>query len=163
MTTTPLQNTFREVMAGVAQPVTVITTMADNIPHGTTVGAFASLSMEPPMVLASLDRRSSLLALLQQTGRFGVNVLGAGHATLALRFAKKGPELFHGVGWNADNDLPRLVTAPGWIACDVAEFVNGGDHIIVLGTVVAVDRAHHQPLTYHMRSFGTHVPLDEAV
>ena len=54
-----LRERFREVMAGVATPVSVVTGMAGGLPHGTTVSAFASLSMDPPMVLVSLDRRPS--------------------------------------------------------------------------------------------------------
>jgi hypothetical protein len=51
---------FREAMAGVPTPVTVATSMAGGLPHGTTVSAFATLSMAPPMVLVSLDRGSDL-------------------------------------------------------------------------------------------------------
>jgi flavin reductase (DIM6/NTAB) family NADH-FMN oxidoreductase RutF len=57
-------DTFRDVMAGVPTPVPVVTTQVDDRPHGTTVRAFASLSMAPPMLLAALDRRSKLLARL---------------------------------------------------------------------------------------------------
>ena len=58
-----LQARFREVMAGVPTPVSVITSMGDGLPHGTTVSAFASLSMTPPMVLVSLDRDEQLLCV----------------------------------------------------------------------------------------------------
>ena len=75
-TSVTLTEHFREVMAGVATPVTVVTAMSDGPPHGTTVSAFASLSMNPPMVLVSLDRGSELLSLIQESRRFGVNVLG---------------------------------------------------------------------------------------
>jgi flavin reductase (DIM6/NTAB) family NADH-FMN oxidoreductase RutF len=75
-TSRSLTEHFREVMAGVATPVTVVTAMSDGLPHGTTVSAFASLSMNPPMVLVSLDRGSELLSLIQESRRFGVSVLG---------------------------------------------------------------------------------------
>ncbi len=149
-------------MANVAQPVTVITVRERGTPYGTTVGAFTSLSMEPPMVLVCLDRRSDLLAVLRRAGRFGVNVLGSSHSELALRFAKKGTDKFLGVAWDDQDGLPRLGGAPGWLACDVADLVDGGDHVIVLGTVLAAQAAHVEPLTYHRRSFGTHAPLRES-
>ncbi|WP_246629828.1 flavin reductase family protein [Modestobacter lapidis] len=156
-----LQTRFREVMAGVATPVSVVTAMGDGLPHGTTVSAFASLSMEPPMVLVSLDRGSDLLALVRDTHRFGVNVLGADQSELALAFARKGGTgKFNGVRWEVDSDLPRLPGAPGWLACEVAQLVEGGDHVVALGTVVAADTVHGQPLTYHGRLFGTHAALD---
>jgi flavin reductase (DIM6/NTAB) family NADH-FMN oxidoreductase RutF len=158
---TELQTHFREVMAGVATPVSVVTAMGDGLPHGTTVSAFASLSMDPPMVLVSLDRKSDLLAIVRETHRFGVNVLGSDQSSLALAFARKGGTgKFNGVRWEVDNDLPRLPGAPGWLACDVAQLVDGGDHVVALGNVVAADTEHGSPLTYHGRLFGTHAALD---
>lgn len=155
--------TFREVMAGVATPVSVITTLCEGLPHGTTVSAFASLSMDPPMVLVSLDRGSDLLARVQLTRRFGVNVLGAGQADLALAFARKGGAgKFDGVAWDTACGLPRLPGAPGWLACDVSALVDGGDHVIALGTVVAAECTDAPPLTYHARVFGTHAALEGA-
>lgn len=157
-----LQDTFRQVMAGVATPVSVITAMGDGLPHGTTVSAFASLSMTPPMVLVSLDRGSDLLALVRETGRFGVNVLGADQSRLALAFAKKGGTgKFSGIRWDVDSALPRIPGAPGWLACDVSALVDGGDHVVALGTVVAADTAQGAPLTYHGRVFGTHAALEQ--
>lgn len=157
-----LQDRFREVMAGVATPVSVITSLAGGRPHGTTVSAFASLSMDPPMVLVALDRGSDLLAVVKQSGRFGVNVLGAHQHDLALVFAKKGGAgKFAGVRWETDNDVPRLSGAPGWVACEVATLVDGGDHVIALGLVADAEITDGRPLTYHRRVFGTHAPLDK--
>ena len=157
-----LQARFREVMAGVATPVSVVTALADGRPHGTTVSAFASLSMNPPMVLVALDRGSELLARVRQCGRFGVNVLGATQSALALTFAKKGGTgKFDGVHWELHDDLPRLPGAPGWLACDVAALVDGGDHVLALGTVVAAETLDGRPLTYHGRAFGTHTLIEE--
>jgi flavin reductase (DIM6/NTAB) family NADH-FMN oxidoreductase RutF len=157
-----LQTRFREVMAGVATPVSVVTGMAGGLPHGTTVSAFASLSMTPPMVLVSLDRQSELLSLIRESGRFGVNVLGADQSALALAFARKGGTgKFNGVRWEIDHDLPRLPGAPGWLACEVAQLVDGGDHVVALGTVVAAETVDGRPLTYHGRLFGTHAALEQ--
>jgi flavin reductase (DIM6/NTAB) family NADH-FMN oxidoreductase RutF len=153
---------LREVMAGVATPVSVVTTLAGGRPHGTTVSAFTSLSMSPPMVLVSLDRRSGLLARLAQGSPFGVNVLGQGQADLALRFARSGPDGFDDVAWRAEAGAARLLGSPGWLACRVARLVDGGDHVIVLGDVLVANRADGAPLTYHARAFGTHVAAGQA-
>lgn len=159
-----LSAAFRDVMAGVATPVSVVTTVcSEGVPYGTTVSAFVSLSMEPPMVLVSLDRGSELLAQLQRTRRFGVNVLGVPQAELALIFARKGGSgKFTGVTWERDHGLPRLPGTPGWLACEVATLVDGGDHVIALGTVVAAETGDGPPLTYHGRVFGTHAALEGA-
>jgi flavin reductase (DIM6/NTAB) family NADH-FMN oxidoreductase RutF len=162
--TEQLQAHFREVMAGVATAVSVVTAIADGRPHGTTVSAFASLSMNPPMVLVALDRGSQLLARVRECGRFGVNVLGSTQSALALAFARKGGTgKFDGVQWELHDDLPRLPGAPGWLACKVADLVDGGDHVVALGTVVAANTLDGRPLTYHGREFGTHTLLEELV
>ncbi|MGE5289100.1 MAG: flavin reductase family protein [Micromonosporaceae bacterium] len=153
-----LPERFREVMAAVCTPVSVITAMDGLRPHGTTVSAFASLSMTPPMVLICLDRRSGLLTLVRAERRFGVNILGDMQAGLALRFARKGPDKFAGVSWSLRHDLPRLTGAAGWLACDLAGLVSGGDHLIILGHVVDAESVPTLPLTYHSRAFGTHTP-----
>lgn len=158
-----LRGRFREVMAGVATPVSVVTAISDGRPHGTTVSAFASLSMDPPMVLVALDRGSELLARVRQCGRFGINVLGSTQSALALAFARKGGTgKFDGVHWELQDGLPRLPGAPGWLACDVADLVEGGDHVVALGTVVAAETVDGRPLTYHCREFGTHTLLADS-
>jgi flavin reductase (DIM6/NTAB) family NADH-FMN oxidoreductase RutF len=147
---------FREVMAGVATPVSVVTALRDGVPHGTTVSAFSSLSMSPPMLLVALDRRSDLLGRLEGGQPFGVNVLGAHQAGVAAAFARKGADRFDGVEWTEDSGAPRLAGSPGWLACTVARLVDGGDHVVVLGDVVHAASAAAPPLVYHARTFGTH-------
>ena len=158
----PLQSVFREVMAAVCTPVSVVTAIADGLPHGTTVSAFASLSMEPPMVLVSLDRSSELLGMIREQGRFGVNVLSSSQSTVALKFARKGGVgKFAGVRWDVEAGVPRLPDAGGFLACEVTDLVDGGDHVVVLGLVQAADTVSGPPLTYHGRVFGTHAALAE--
>jgi flavin reductase (DIM6/NTAB) family NADH-FMN oxidoreductase RutF len=157
--TSALAEEFRAVMAGVPTPVSVVTTLTDGRPHGTTVSAFASLSMAPPMVLVSLDRDSELLARLSPGSVFGVNVLGSDQATVALAFARKGSDKFTGVEWVQDAGAPRLAGSPGWLACTVSQLVSGGDHVVVLGEVRAARTDGGPPLTYHARTFGTHAAV----
>jgi flavin reductase (DIM6/NTAB) family NADH-FMN oxidoreductase RutF len=157
-----LAEAFRDVMAGVPTPVSVVTTLREDRPHGTTVSAFTSLSMAPPMLLVALDRGSGLLARLAIGQPFGVNVLGAHQAGLAAAFARKGADKFAGVDWRADDGAPRLLGSPGWLACTVAQLVDGGDHVVVLGNVVRADADGGPPLTYHARTFGTHRAAETA-
>ena len=81
---------FRDLMAGVCAPVTVVTTMTDGVPHGATVSSFASLSLNPPLVSVAFDRGSALLRQIQAAGRFGVNILGHAQDELAVTFARRG-------------------------------------------------------------------------
>ena len=157
-----LPTTFREVMAGVCTPVSVVTALAGGTPHGTTVSAFASLSLNPPMVLVALDRGSDLLVMIRQTRHFGLNVLSSSQSALARAFARKGGAgKFAGVAWDVEAGVPRLPGGSGFLACDVVNFVEGGDHVVLLGLVRAADTDTGSPLTYHAREFGTHSALDE--
>jgi len=157
---TPLQQAFREVMAAVCTPVSVVTSMSGQLPHGTTVSAFAALSMNPPMALVSLDRTSDLLTVIQTTGLFGLNVLGSDQSSLALTFARKGGVAkFAEVPWEKDTGVPRIVGADGFLACLASRFVEAGDHLVILGDILAAHTVHGRPLTYHRRIFGTHIEL----
>jgi flavin reductase (DIM6/NTAB) family NADH-FMN oxidoreductase RutF len=147
---------FRDAMASVCTPVTIVTGLENGRPHGTTVSAFSSLSVDPPMVMVALDRGSDLLALVRSARRFGVNLLGHDHAELALQFARKGLDKFDTVEWREDHGLPRIASSSGWLVCDAVDFLEGGDHLIVLGLVIAADPIEGAPLVYHNRRFGTH-------
>jgi flavin reductase (DIM6/NTAB) family NADH-FMN oxidoreductase RutF/dTDP-glucose pyrophosphorylase len=144
---------FRDTLAGVPAPVTIVTTTSDDGPHGTTVSAFSSLSAEPPLVLVALDRSSDLLKLLPQTGRFAVNLLAGDQEELGVTCAKKGPEKFDKVPWHEDRGLPRIEGAAAWLACDIQEFLPGGDHVIVVGLVTACESDKDEALVYHRRRF----------
>lgn len=150
------------MMASVCTPVSVVTTMAGERPHGTTVSAFASLSMAPPMVLVSLDRESELLEMVRRTGVFGLNVLSSTQSGLALAFARKGgASKFADVSWDDDSGIPRLAGSAAFLVSDLADVVDGGDHVVLLGSVRAVEHSERPPLTYHQRTFGTHAALTD--
>jgi flavin reductase (DIM6/NTAB) family NADH-FMN oxidoreductase RutF len=152
---------FKDAMAAVCAPVTVMTTSCDGHPFGTTVSAFWSLSLRPPMVGLALAHDSELLQRLRDTRRLGVNLLADGQQDLAMNFARKGGPKFDGVSWSADAGLPRLTAAPVWLACDVQQFVPAGDHVVLVAGVTAIARRPALPLVYAQRAFGTHSGLKE--
>lgn len=151
---------FRDLMAAVCAPVTVVTAAGEAGPLGTTVSAFASLSLRPPLVTAALDRHSASLARILVTGRFGVNVLGSADDEIALRFARaRGADRFAGLDWTMTQGLPRLDRAVGWAACSLDQTVEGGDHLLLIGLVVHAESSQAPPLVYGQRTFGTHSRL----
>ena len=150
------EQAFRDLMAGVCAPVTVVTTAESGTPYGTTVSAFASLSLDPPMVTVALDRASSVLSRILDAGRLGVNVLGGVQGDLATVFARRGVDRFAGVPWRMEHGLPRLTEAPGWMACDLESVVEGGDHLLLLARVQQCATTTAAPLVYGHRTFGTH-------
>lgn len=151
---------FRELMAGICAPVTVVTTLVDGAPHGTTVSAMMSVSLAPPLVAVSLDVSATILGHARAAGRFGINVLAHDQAELALRFAKKvgpvPPGKFDGVDWTKDAGLPRITGALGWMACTIERAVEAGDHVILLGRLESGVAVKGAPLVYAHREFGTH-------
>jgi flavin reductase (DIM6/NTAB) family NADH-FMN oxidoreductase RutF len=152
---------FRDMMAGVCAPVTVVTTVGQGGPVGATVSSFASLSLDPPLVTVAFDRRSAVLAAILAEQRFGINLLGHAQADLATLFATRDADRFAAVDWHLDGGLPRLDGAAGWLECELHEALAGGDHMLLLGHVVGASRAELPPLVYAYRTFGTHSHYDE--
>lgn len=146
---------FREALGSVATPVAIVTSHHDGRPHGTTVSAFCSLSLDPPLVLVSLDRRSDLLSMVRVAERYGINVLSHGQDELAMRFARKGEHKFEGVEWELDHGAPRLPGIASWLACRVEQLLDGGDHVIAVGVVEHAETVVVDPLLYRNSAFGT--------
>jgi flavin reductase (DIM6/NTAB) family NADH-FMN oxidoreductase RutF len=150
---------FRDLMAGVCSPVSILTTVDEDGPHGVTVSSLASLSLDPPLVSVALDRRSRLLARVLQAGRFGVNVLAADQGDAAAVFARSGIDRFAEVTWSWSGSLPRLDRIAGWAVCELWQTMEAGDHLLLAGQVVQAESSALPPLVYGRRTFGTHSNL----
>src|SRR5580692_776046 len=99
---------FRNALGTYATGVTIITAAgADGKPYGVTCNSFASVSLNPPLVLWSLGMFSQSLSIFQNASHFTVNVLGASQEALAAKFAKSSGDKFAGVSWK-----PGLGSAP---------------------------------------------------
>ena len=142
---------FRSALGAYATGVTVVTAVGPQGPSGATANAVTSLSLEPPMMLACLDRGSRTLTSVRAQGRFGVNALAAGQAGLARRFSGKHPETekWEGVEWSERQSLPRLAGALMWVACELRDLIDGGDHLILTGNVLEAESRDGQPLLFH--------------
>lgn len=137
-------------MALVPTPVTVVTAPGVGSPAGATANAVASLSLEPPLMLVCLDHRSRTLGAVRAQGRFAVNVLGADSEDHARRFAAPVPheEKWDGVGWAERAGTPVLDEAIVWVACELRDLLDGGDHTIVTGSVKEIGRRDGDPLIF---------------
>lgn len=150
---------FRDLMSITPSPVTVITTAGDGMYAGSTVGAFMSLSLEPRLVMASLDNRSTLLTHIRRFRRFGVNLLADGQGNLARTFAQSRDDRFAGVDWRLSDGLPRLERTAAWIACTVAYELPAGDHTILAGLAESGEVGKRPALVYSGRVFGINSAL----
>jgi flavin reductase (DIM6/NTAB) family NADH-FMN oxidoreductase RutF len=144
---------LRNCLGHFATGVTVVTCAADGEAHGATVNAFAAVSLEPPLVLVSLDRNSKACGLLEGSS-FTVNVLRAGQEDVALHFA--GRPMAAGVRWAPRNGrlAPRLSNVLAYVACTPWRSYDGGDHMLFVGRVE--DYAHFggDPLLFFRGRFA---------
>jgi flavin reductase (DIM6/NTAB) family NADH-FMN oxidoreductase RutF len=142
---------FRAALGAYPTGVTVVTAIGENGPSGATANAVTSLSLDPPMMLACLDRGSRTLTSVRAQGRFGVNAMAAGQEELARRFAGKDAEAekWQSVEWSESEELPRLRGALMWVACELRDLIDGGDHLILTGNVLAAESREGQPLLFH--------------
>jgi flavin reductase (DIM6/NTAB) family NADH-FMN oxidoreductase RutF len=147
---------LREAMSRFPTAVTVVTALGPDGPAGATANAVASLSLEPPMMLACLDLGSRTLVAVEHAGGFGVNVLGAGQAALAGRFSTKEPHprKWEGVRWTERAGTPMIDGALIWLACELADVHQGGDHVIAVGLVLELEAATDgTPLIFHAGAY----------
>ena len=142
---------FRRALAQFATGITVVTTRgADGRPQGLTVNAFASVSLDPPLVLICIDRRSEVHAGLVEAGRFNVSVLAETQEEYSRRFAGGGPLKFEGIELPlAPNGLPVIPEALAALQCRLAATHGAGDHTIYIGEVEGLEVRPGRPLIYH--------------
>ena len=128
---------FRSAMAALPTGVTVVSARGPDGPAGATANAVSSLSIEPMLMLACLDRGSRTLLAVQAANRFGISVLHAGQERIARAFATKAPvaDKWQGISWSERDGIPAIDGALVWVACDLRDVIAGGDHVIVTGEV----------------------------
>jgi flavin reductase (DIM6/NTAB) family NADH-FMN oxidoreductase RutF len=147
---------FRNALGTYATGVTIITAAgADGKPYGLTCNSFASVSLNPPLVLWSLVLYSSSLSVFQNAGHFAINVLGASQQALANKFAKSSEDKFAGVEWTSGiGDAPLLKDSVANFQCRAVNRYYGGDHVIFLGAVEAYAYNRDEPLLFARGGYG---------
>jgi flavin reductase (DIM6/NTAB) family NADH-FMN oxidoreductase RutF len=145
------------VLARFATGVVVVTGATADGPAGLTCQSFSSLSLDPPLVLLSTARTSKTWPRIERTGRFAVNVLASGQRDLSDRFAVSGGDKFAGLDWRSGVlGNPLLPGALAHLECDVHTVHDGGDHVIVLGRVRALEAPGLEddaPLVYYRSAY----------
>ncbi len=147
---------FREALGSFATGVTVVTTRDQVGRHcGVTVNSFASVSLDPPLVLFCLDKAAMSFDALSQAEQFAVNFLCAEQHALSVRFSTAAADKWNGVAyeiWNSD--LPVLKDCLANLACRQEAVHDAGDHIIIVGRVesLQLDR-ERDPLVYYQSSY----------
>lgn len=154
---------FRNALGTYGTGVTIITaTAADGKPHGITCNSFASVSLNPPLVLWSLGVYSSSLPVFQNASHFTVHVLGTSQQALANKFARSSEDKFAGVDWTPGlGNAPVLAESVANFQCRSVNRYYGGDHVIFLGAVEAYAYNAREPLLFARGMYGRFLADDE--
>lgn len=129
---------LRDALGCFGTGVTVITSVTDEGELiGLTANSFTSVSLDPPLILFSLDNRSGSMDALKKAGRFAVNVLHIGQQPVGNRFASRIPDKFEGVDWEtrSEGGSPILPGSLASFDCTTYAIHDGGDHQIFIGEV----------------------------
>lgn len=158
------QPQFRHVMGQFLTGVTIVTARAEDGPHGTTVNSFASLSLDPPLIMICLRAGSRTGAVVATAGAFTVNILSRGQAELGARFAASGRpsghEAFAGIPHRLGaSGAPVLAGTLAHLECRVRETVTAGDHTLFIAEVFDLGAGPEfldiPPLAFHQGRFLT--------
>ena len=144
---------FRRTLGMFATGVTVITTQVGEQIHGMTANAFMSVSLQPPLILISVDRRAKMNNLLGEGVRYGVSVLEERQSVLSDRFAGRiteGPE----PEFELVHETPLVEGALAHLVARVVRSYWGGDHSLFLGRVEYVRYGEGTPLLFHGGGYG---------
>ncbi len=127
----------------------VATCAADGRPAGLTVNSVAPVALAPARLLWSLGKRSSLRAAFEAAAGFTVNVLGEDQEALARQMSSPVADRFAGVAWGATRTgLPLLQGCVAAFECRTSSVAEIGDHLILVGDIVAYESAGGAPLLY---------------
>lgn len=145
---------FRGALRRFASGVTVVTVAQNGESHGMTASSFASVSLDPPLILVCLDKASRTRALILEKGSFAVNILGDDQEEVSRSFSRTGTKPFdrlpHRTGEKGD---PVLTDAIASIECTLDQMVEAGDHDIFVGEVVACEARSGTPLLYYDQAY----------
>lgn len=140
----------RRIFGRFATGVTVVTTGHDGDFAGLTANAICSVSLDPPLVLVSVDKKAGSHAEIARHGCYAINILAAGQEEISQRFAKPGPKDFSDLNCTtAVTGAPILGGTLGYVDCRVVNVFPGGDHDLFIGEIVAGEaRSEGPPLLY---------------
>lgn len=146
---------LRDACGSFATGVTVISTATADGDHGMTANAFMSVSLDPPLISISLDRKAKMLAKVRESKRYAVSVLSSGMEPLAMHFAGRfdpavRDPFAHILG------MPVVPGASAVFVTEVAQEIEAGDHVIFIGEVRHIERSETAlPLLFHAGKFAS--------
>ena len=153
---------FRNALGWFTTGVAVVTTCVDGgKPIGITINSFSSVSLDPPLVLWCLDKKSDTVSIFGKATHFTVNVLREEHREISSRLARKGDHSLEEVDLvDAESGCPALKEALAHFECEIEARHDAGDHVIMIGRVLKFDQAEEgRPLLYHRGAYQMLPPV----
>lgn len=145
---------FRDALGRFATGVTLVTTMSDRGPVGMVANSFASVSLDPPLVLWSPARSSSRFPVFEGATHFAIHILAQDQGHISMAFGRGGPgfdTLDHILN---DQGAPLVDGVLARFECMTHALHDGGDHLIMVGRVGRVTVADGQPMIFNQGKFG---------
>ena len=145
------RNELRRVMGHFATGVTVITTVSKTgTPYGLTANAFTSISLDPPLLLISVDKKAESYPYFEETKVFTINILSEEQEALSRKFAVSGGDKFQGVAYHTGaNGVPILDAVLTYLECKLYATYDGGDHTLFLGEIEQAETRELRPLLFY--------------
>ena len=145
---------FREAVRRFASGVTIVTVAIEDELHGMTASSFASVSLDPPLVLVSLDKTSRTRTMIATAGSFAVNVLADEQEDVAHAFSRSGDNKFESLAHRIGPlGAPLLDGTLAWLECRTTKVIDGGDHDVFMAEVLATGGRDGDPLVYYDRDY----------
>ena len=155
---------FRNTLGRFGTGVTVVTVQQGEEVRGITVNAFMSVSLEPPLVLVSIDKNANSHALLAESGRYGVSILSEDQEAMSNLFAGRPDESIE-VHYEYKDGFPLIQGALAHLVCKTVEAHEAGDHTLYIGQVEHLSyQDDGRPLLYFGGRYGRlEVPAREPI
>ncbi|MER7396880.1 flavin reductase family protein [Streptomyces sp. NPDC000151] len=142
---------FRDVLGRFATGITIVAGLDEGgRPAGFACQSFASLSLDPPLVMLAVGKASTSWPVIERAGRFCVNILAEHQRETCAAFGRSGPDKFAGVPWRTgEHRTVRIDGALAFVECELQAVYEAGDHHLVTARVLALDaREDGRPLLY---------------
>jgi flavin reductase (DIM6/NTAB) family NADH-FMN oxidoreductase RutF len=147
---------FRSVLGRFASSITVLSAVdAAGQDHGMTVSAFASVSLDPPLVLACVDKTASIYPTLLKAEHIGISILAEQQESCSRRFAEKDADRFDDLDVRrGTSGVALLVGALAHLECRITQRHDGGDHTIFVASVEHAEALNGRPLLYYRGGYA---------
>jgi flavin reductase (DIM6/NTAB) family NADH-FMN oxidoreductase RutF len=138
---------FRNSMGKFATGVTVITAEVDEEVHGMTANSFVSVSLNPKLVLVSVDKKAKILRFIQESKKFAISFLSVDQQTVSMRFAGQ-LKVEQPFNFGRFSEMPVVKDSLATITCTVYNEVDAGDHVLFIGEVNNLKVKEGDPLLF---------------